>query len=101
LSATARLLSVDWDVTGWRPENGFPSPRSGCLAVWRTDARTNVEWLDPRPGAVLEALARGADLGGLCGLAGSLGMSAEDVGTAFGEWVERGWIVRRRETQAA
>ncbi len=101
LSAMVRLVTVSWDVTGWRPEEGLPSPRSGCLTVWRMDASTNVEWLDPRPGAVLGALAGGGDLGELCELAGSLGMSAEEVGTAFGQWVERGWIVRRREAQAA
>jgi hypothetical protein len=94
LSVTVRLADVLWDVTGWRPEEGLPLPRSGCLAVWRMEASTHTEWLDPQPCAVLEALARGADLGELCELAGSLGMAAEDVGTAFGHWVERGWILR-------
>jgi hypothetical protein len=93
LSATVRLVNVVWDVNEWSPEGGPPSPRSGRLAVWRMETRANVEWLDRQPGEVLEALAGGADLGELCGLAGSLGMSSEDVGTAFGLWVERGWIV--------
>jgi len=93
LSATTRLVAVAWDIAEWRPEKGLPSPRSGCLAVWRMEASTGVEWVDPPAGAVLERLGRGADLAELCELAGSLGMSPEDVGTAFGLWVERGWIV--------
>jgi len=93
LSATTRLVGVFWDVTAWRPEDGLPLPRSGCLVVWRMEASTNVEWLDRRSGTVLEALAPGAELGELCERAGTLGMSPEDVGRVFGHWVERGWIV--------
>jgi uncharacterized protein len=94
LSELARLARVDWDVTSWRRSDAPPSPRPGHLVVWRREASTDVEWLDERAGAVLEALSRGADLGELCDRAGSLGMSAEEVGAAFGHWVERGWIVR-------
>lgn len=94
LSRAVRLVSVVWDVTGWRSEEGQPSRRPGQLAVWRVEASTGVEWLDPHSGVVLEALVRGADLGELCELAGSVGMSPEAVETAFGHWVQRGWIVR-------
>ena len=53
-----------------------------------------MEWLDQAPGEVLDALSRGADLGELCELAATLGMSSEHVGTAFGHWAERGWVGR-------
>src|SRR5262249_12014744 len=47
LSSTARLVSMGWDVTGWRPDDALPSPRSGSLVVWRLGASTQVEWLNP------------------------------------------------------
>jgi hypothetical protein len=94
LDGAVRLVSVAWDVTDWLPEKGLPSPRSGLLVVWRVEASTGVEWLEPQSGAVLEALVHGANLGELCERAGSVGMSPEAVEAAFGHWVQRGWIVR-------
>ena len=94
LSASVRLVQVSWDVTEWHPEQGFPARRPGRLAVWRVEASTGVEWLERAPGEVLDAIARGAHLGEVCELAASLGMSAEDVRTAFAHWGERRWVAR-------
>jgi len=94
LSALARLVRMSWDVVDWRPEQGQPAPREGRLVVWRVAASTGVEWLEEAPGEVLDALSRGVHLGELCELAATLGMSSENVGTAFGRWAERGWVGR-------
>jgi hypothetical protein len=94
LSALARLLPVSWDVVDWRAGQAGPARRQGRLVVWRVEASTGVEWLDHAPGEVLAAVCRGEHLGELCELAATLGMSPEDVGTAFGHWAERGWVSR-------
>ena len=93
-SPLARLVHASWDVVDWRPGQARPAQRQGRLVVWRAAATTGVEWLDQAPGEVLDALSRGARLGELCELAATLGMSAEQVGTAFGHWAERGWVGR-------
>jgi len=95
LAPAARQLGLTWDVCEWRPEQGPPPRREGWLLIWRVEASTMVEFLDPRPGAVLETLADGMSLGSVCALAGSLGMSADEVTQAFGHWTVRGWLVPR------
>jgi hypothetical protein len=94
LSSEVRLVAVSWDVADWRPDRGLPSRRSGRLAVWRAGAGTGVEWLEDAPGAVLASMSPWAHLTEVCELAGTLGMSSEQVTRAFGHWAERGWIVR-------
>jgi len=94
LSALVRLVHVSWDVVDWQPGQASPARRQGRLVVWRVEASTGVEWLDQAPGEVLDALSRGVQLGELCELAATLGMSSEHVGSAFGHWAERGWVGR-------
>jgi len=96
LSAEVRLLSVSWDVVDWHPEQGPPPRRPSRFAVWRAGANTGVEWIEEAPGAVLASVGPGVTLAELCDRAGALGMSPEQVGTAFGHWAERGWVVRGR-----
>jgi len=94
LSAAVRLVQLSWDVVDWLPERDSPTRRQGRLVVWRVEASTGVEWLEPAPGEILDALSRGPPLGELCERAASLGMSPEDVGTAFAHWTGRGWVGR-------
>jgi hypothetical protein len=95
LASGARLLRLAWDVGEWKPEQGTPPRRESWLLIWRVDASTVMESLDSRPGAVLEALGHGMPLGSACALAGSLGMSAEEVTQAFAHWTACGWLFPR------
>ena len=92
----ARELRLGWDVTDWDPENGPPARRDAWLVMWRVEGSTEAEWVDPAPGAVLDALVAGISLGTACELAGSLGMSAGEVTQSFGHWTGRGWLIPRR-----
>jgi Putative DNA-binding domain len=96
LVPTARLARLGWDVNDWAPEEGNPPRRDGWSVLWRVEASTAAEWIDHRPGAVLEALASGTPLGAACDLAASLGMSTDEVAQAFGHWTGRGWLLQRR-----
>lgn len=95
----ARQLRLGWDVTDWDPENGPPARRDAWLVMWRVEGSTEAEWVDPAPGAVLDALVAGASLGAACELAGSLGMSAGEVTQSFGHWTGRGWLIARRSSR--
>ena len=96
LAPTARLLPLEWDVAGWEPAAGAPPGRQGRLVVWRVEASTGAEWLDPAPGALLEAVAAERPLGEVGELAAALEMSAAEVTAAFAHWSARGWLVRAR-----
>ena len=93
LDPGARHLRLAWDVGEWTPGQGPPPRRDGWLMVYRVDSNTMLESLEPRSGALLEALAGGIPLGPACALADSLGMSADEVARAFGHWTARGWLI--------
>lgn len=95
LGPATRLLHLAWDVADWTPELGAPARRGGWLVLRRVAANTGAERVEDGPGAVLDTLARGATLGEACNLAGSLGMSADDLCAAFAHWRARGWVTRR------
>ena len=95
LAPGARHLRLTWDLGEWRPDEGTPARRESSLMVWRVEASTRVESVDSRSEAVLEALVGGMPLGPACALAGSLGMSAEELTGVFAHWTARGWLVTR------
>jgi len=95
LGPAVRLLPVSWNVEDQEPD-AAPERRPGWLVVWRVEASVGLERLEPGPGAVLDALARGTPLGAACELAGALGLSPAEVTAAFGDWAARGWNVRAR-----
>lgn len=92
LSSTTRLIPVGWDIADWTPEDPPPARGEAWLAVWRVEASTGIESIPPVYGQLLVRFARGVALGETCALAGTLGMSADDVAAAFAHWRARGWL---------
>ena len=93
LVPSARLLRLEWDVTSWEPGGPAPERSPGSRVVlWRVEASTEAERLEPSAGAVLEAVAQERTLGDACKLAEALGMSAGEVTAAFAHWSARRWL---------